>query len=106
MCIWLLAEEPCQPNDEFLAERAVNFQVARANRAHEPRLRPRRQPSVHLRLKYFILPELPLFLGDPVNIALGERPHRILAGDHFCNKVFQFAGCRVVGHQPYADAGS
>ena len=87
-----LGEECLQPSDECLAERSANVQVFRANRAHEPRLRPRRQPRVDLRAEYLILSELPLLLGDPLDVALGKGPNRIVAGNHLCNEVFQFAG--------------
>ena len=95
--MWLLAEEPCQPSDECLAERAVNVQVARANRgAHLPRVLARRQPGVNFRTPLLLWDELSLCTRYAGDVSLRQRPHRIAVGDHLYHEVFQFTrrdGC-------------
>ena len=96
-----LTEQLDEPVEEFLAGVAVNIQVSGADRrSHSAGLLSGGQPSVEFGFRGLILCEFPISVRDLVDVTPGQRPYRVITGNHLGDEILQFSRAFVVRHQP------
>ena len=106
-CSSLFREQLPEPIRKSCRERSMNREVAGADgSSHELGLGSRREPGMELRPRRLALGEPAMFFRDAVDVALGQRPHRVVVRDHCRDEILDFAAGLVVGQSQMPTRGS